>query len=357
MTNNNLFRKYRSRLVAEAILKALLIGASFGFGAAALTALFSWFFGFKAGLYLAIALFVAITGGLACFLYFKKFRPTTKTIAGRVDELGLEERVLTMTELEGDDSYIAARQREDTMKALGSVNHLLLKIAVTASMIVAVVVSGVLFAGSITVDGLYAADVIPSGVSLAKGKPAVPVFTAQYSVARGTEGQVVYYSEDWAEVREFGEAVSVRAGEDAPAVLAVPAEGWYFVGWSDGKTEAYRQDLALGGSVDVKANFSKILLEGYNDEKPEEDRIPVPGETKGEEPEQDPTDYASGDPANQVENGQTYYGDGYGDAMGEAMDGAGSNDGFSSDMKGGIGDYFGALDPGSGSGSGSGGGN
>lgn len=341
----NIFKKYRSRLTLEATLKAFLIGASVGFGVAFLVGLLSWFFAFKAGLWVALGLFVVITGVLTAVLYAVKFRPTTKAVASRVDELGLEERVITMTELEGEDSYIAHVQREDTVKALGTVNHSLIKLAVTASMIIAVVVSGVLFAGSVTVGGLYAADVIPSGISLLMGEEQVAKYSVNYSVARGTEGQIVYYTDDWDNGQNFDAELFLYEGEDAPAVIAVPADGWVFVSWSDGLGDPYRHDMKVGGSIDLVATFMRGSFLADEDKEPESDDISIPTNDINGPPKPDDNDYERLKPGNQIENGNTYYGDGYDDAYNESMDKMNSNDNISDEMKGHIGDYFDALNP------------
>ena len=400
---NGSIQKFRSRVKTEAIVKSVLIGSSAGFGVAALMGLLSWFFGFKAGLYIAIGLFFLVAAPLSAVLYVKKFRPTTTQVAHRIDELGLEERVITMTELEGDDSYIATAQRADTMNALASVNHLMLKIAVTASMIVAVVLCGSAFAGSVTVSGLHNADVIPSGISLLEGKPEVATYTVNYTVARDTKGTVLYYTEDWDSPVLFGEEITIQAGEDAPAVLALPEEGWVFLKWSDGKKDPYRQDLSVGGNIELSAVFaemsdelfnvyggeedapallahveeglmslsmsdgkvepySKNLSAGrsvdlsavsketlddlFNDEVPEKDHIEIP--TSPDDPPSQPPDldddYRRSSPGNQIEEGH-FYGDNFKDALSEAMEKLQSAD-VPDDMKRQIADYLAALDPG-----------
>jgi len=54
-----------------------------------------------------------------------------------------------------------------------------------------------------------------------------------------------------------GEASQVVAhGSDATAVTAVPAEGYHFVAWSDGVTEATRADVAVSGELTLSASFA-----------------------------------------------------------------------------------------------------
>ena len=144
MDLKNILKKYRSKLVKEAVIKASFAGAVFGFSALLLYEFIAWMFAAKA-VWPGAIVFVVVAGGAGALFYFKKFRPTAKQTAARIDKLGLEERVLTMTELEKENSEIAAMQRADTIKALTSngISEKLIKIAVSVPMIVALVFSAV----------------------------------------------------------------------------------------------------------------------------------------------------------------------------------------------------------------------
>ena len=114
MDSKNMFRKYRKRLVAEGVAKSLIFGLLVGFAANIVIATVSCFVKVEGLWLISIGLLLVGTLISAPIFYFAKFRPTTKQIAARVDRrLGLEERTITMLELENDDSYIAMRQRED----------------------------------------------------------------------------------------------------------------------------------------------------------------------------------------------------------------------------------------------------
>lgn len=52
---------------------------------------------------------------------------------------------------------------------------------------------------------------------------------------------------------------TVKSGEDAEEVTAVPHEGYYFIEWSDGLTEATRQDKAISEDLTVTAIFGKSI--------------------------------------------------------------------------------------------------
>ena len=139
-----LFKKYYRRIAKEGFLKSILSGLVVGFLAMLLTAGLFWYMGWKA-VWICGIVGCALTA-LATYLFYRfKFQPTTKAIAKRIDELGLEERILTMTELEGDESYIAMKQREDALKALGTVHAGLIKIVVSAPLVIATVMSGIYY--------------------------------------------------------------------------------------------------------------------------------------------------------------------------------------------------------------------
>ena len=106
MEPKKLLEKYYSRLAQESFLKSLLWGLVVGFSALLLSAIVCWYVGFK-GIWVCIVLFAAATAISTPLFYFCRFRPTIKQTARRVDSLGLEERLLTMTELEGDNSYLS----------------------------------------------------------------------------------------------------------------------------------------------------------------------------------------------------------------------------------------------------------
>ncbi len=374
---NNVFKKYYARIAREGVMKAVLLSGGIALGALAVTVLISWFTGFKAGLWLGLGIFAALLAGLTPLFYIKLYRPTAKAIAKRVDKLGLEERVLTMVELENDTSYVALKQREDTMNALSTVNHMLVKLSFSAGLIISFSVALVLGASSLTVGSLYVADVIPSGVELIEGSKTLETYTVSYWVS-SEGGTIVKYTDDWENTDPVPEEITVTEGEDAPfAVLAVEDETHIFVGWTDGVTDAYRHDLNVKKDIDVAAVFLKYS-ESYTDAQapqfnmPDIDSRPHNDNDLPPDPDAPPTpsENSSGngngtgnggsgasDPGNQIIDGDTYYGDSYDQDHSSANDRLGSDDSMGEDLKGGINDYFDSLQPGSttgGSGDGSG---
>lgn len=374
----NVFKKYHARIVREGVLKALFCGLIVGCSVLLVTAALSWFFGFKPGLWLGLALFVICTAGSMPIFYFKKFRPTTKAIAMRVDELGLEERLLTMTELENDDSYIAMRQREDALTALKGVDHLLVKIVVSAALIVSLAVVGVFGLGMFTVEVLNYAGVIPSAVELLRGEHIPKNYTLSYKVGEG-EGKIVYYTDDWRDEEivwdsawteeeieekdyEFTHLQTVKEGKDGRLVVAEPSEGYVFLAWSDGVLDPYRQDFSVKHSIKVKAIFAEIdpgaedeMLQQEMSFKPSEEKegnggksdVPPPPQQQQQQkpgPNDDPNNgggAGDGGSANEnIRDGSTFYGDLYEDAQQNGMDRLNQESGRTDAEKGDVNDYY-----------------
>ncbi len=371
---DNVFKKYRARIAREGILKAILLSACIGLAVLSVTVLVSWFCGFKPGFWIGLGLFALCVGVLAPVFYIKFYRPTAKAIARRVDELGLEERVLTMVELQNDPSYMAMCQREDALKALSTVNHMLVKVAIGAALIIPFSVGLVIGTSSTVVGALYTADVIPSGIELVTPDVLPNTYTISYSVGNGGGGSIVMYTDDWTSEKSVSEQFIVTEGEDAPAVLAVEDENYIFIGWSDGITEAYRQDVDVKGNMELRAVFLKTVEtvedpERQNFETPQiykepsdrddENNTPPDPDAPPWPPEQSDPGTSEGNPdgtggsgpgaatqnddGNQIIDGQTFYGDTYEDAHNSAMDRLGSDDAMDDSMKEGVSQYFDSI--------------
>lgn len=406
MKDKREFKKYRQRIAKEGLLKSIFIGSMLGCAALVVIAFLTWFFAYKPGLFIAIAAFVAVTAATAPLFYFFKYRPSVKEIARRVDGLGLEERMLTMNELEGDDSLIAQMQREDTMRALGTVDHMLIKIALTAIIIVPFSICCALGLGMTTVSSLYYADVIPSGIVSLSAPYTQNIYTVTYSVEPnvttgedGAEvstinGTIIYWTGDWSketQVNENGD--KVLEGDNARPVYAIPNDNYVFVAWSDGYANPYRQDTVIDEDVFVQAIFEAVPSDpdqqqseqdsqsgengdgdsqngqGENQDGEGQEGEPQDSEQQdGEKQDSDSNDENSdkdddsdsdsddglnrGDGASgsrdlgsqQIVDGQTYYGDEYDDAYNSWQDRRGSDNNIPDDLKDFIEDYYGSIE-------------
>ena len=296
MQNNKkqYFQKYYTRLMWEGILKSLLCGFIIGFFAEFVTALLFWMFDVK-GFWVSILVGVAVGGIAAALFYFFRFQPTAKAIARRIDRLGLEERMITMTELENDQSFIALKQREDAKLKLNEVHSHAIKLVIPTFAIVAVSVSLSLGVSMTVVAGLSETGVLKPGSEIVDDflpDPPVEYISVSYIVEEIGGGYIE------------GEAEQlVVKGEDATPVLAVPDDGWMFYMWSDGGNNPARTDYKVEETIEVWAIFLP-LQEGEGDGsgepgegEPNPDDEP---ERSEDENEHDP----SGDPQNQYGSGQ-----------------------------------------------------
>lgn len=339
-----MLKDYYRKLSIEAWLVSLLCGLSIGFSAMFISSLIFWFTAPKY-FWVSILIWVGITAGLTPLFYYKKYKPTPRRIARRVDDLGLEERLLTMTELEGDNSYIAKMQRMDTLASLSRVSATWLKLVVSVQTIVLSSITAFCGLGMATVACLAANNIGLSGSEILDNITEEPPVEYEITYEAGEGGMI-----------EGDMFQIVIEGEDAIGVMAVPEEEYIFVEWSDGLTDPYREDKNVTESFTVTATFQ--LAEESEDGDPGEgdepsDQPGEEGEGEGEgEPSDDPTDKEPGDdpqaggrynPQNQIRDGETYYGDEYEEAFKDAMDEVGQDGDLSGGEKDIIGDYFGAI--------------
>lgn len=136
MGMNDLVRPYKKRLIIESLIRASAIGLFFGL---CLTLTLAVVFRFipvnHYGMQSSYVL-IAIGAGVLCALvlgtiiYLRRYNHGIMTIAKRIDELGLEERVSTMVEYQADPSYVAKLQREDATARVSQLSTKALKIRV-----------------------------------------------------------------------------------------------------------------------------------------------------------------------------------------------------------------------------------
>ena len=252
MKNKQLFKQYKNRLAVEGIIKSTILGLIIGLGVNFITAFVSWFFGYDDGTWLAIGLGLGTALVSGVILYFGKFRPTAKSIARRVDGLGLEERIVTMMELENDESYIAMRQREDAKAKLAEVNHKQIRFNI-AKKAVAWAVSFAVAAPAMTVVcELAARGILNSGLGIINPDAAGNTIT------------ITYVAEDGGWIDGEEEQI-LEPGETPTAVVAEAEDGWMFVGWDDGHGEPYRLDKDLTEDAVFTAMYEEVEDDGDKD--------------------------------------------------------------------------------------------
>jgi hypothetical protein len=120
MKNKDQLQRSYNQLKTEAILRSVLFSFSIGFSMGFIVFILGVLMTLNLALIgLGLALLVSLV--LSYCIYVFRLRPTTKIVAKRVDDLGLEERTITMIELEQTKSYIAQVQREDAKQKLGNI--------------------------------------------------------------------------------------------------------------------------------------------------------------------------------------------------------------------------------------------
>jgi hypothetical protein len=190
---------------------------------------------------------VAVASGLAT--YFLKYKPNPRAIARRVDRLGLEERMVTMMELEGEDSYIANLQRENAKAHLDAASNRKIRFRLSKAVSALALVAFVLSASMTTVAALADKGIIPTLPELNEPDP-MESFIA-----------VTYFVEEGGEIEGLTDQL-VAPGEDAAPVVAVAQDGWVFVEWDDGVKNPERHDLDVQSEIYVEAIFEDIIDDG-----------------------------------------------------------------------------------------------
>lgn len=147
---------------------------------------------------------------------------------------------------------------------------------------------------------------------------------------------------------------TIKNAENGTMVQAVAADGYVFVGWSDGYESATRIDEDVKRDISVNAIFVAIEDNEEQDETFEEQQEGNPNggnSPAGFNNKNDPTGgggngqgdgagAGSDNASNQVIDGSTYYGDEYGSSLSDAQNEVGSNNNLSGGEKDVIGDYF-----------------
>ena len=330
------FQRYFQRLSVEGILRALLLALASGACASVVSGIVTWFNitndtpnGLVLTLIINLGVLVAGTLLFTPIWYFAFFRPTVTKSAQRIDRLGLEERMITMVELEGQDTLMARLQREDAKQNLQTVQPRLIKLKMPQKILVFLLVAMVCAVGTTTVAALGAAGYIYSGHEALDA--VIPEEPVEYA-------NVVYIAIDGGMVEgEFDQRVVL--GEDTLEVLAVAEDGFEFVQWSDGMKDPARIDYNVKGDMEIYALF-QYVGEPNEDENgdpsdDEDNQRPKPQDQQNNNnseseddsnPSFNPTKFEA---YNQVINGNTYFKDvlqQYKDAAIEDMAGSGESD-------------------------------
>lgn len=300
------FEQYTSRMKREGQIKALLCGLTVGFAVDLLVAFVAWFVAWN-GLWAAIVAGVLTFAISTPIFYGKLFRPTPKQIAARLDALGLEERVITMVELEQDSSYLATCQRKDAQEHLKTMDPARIKYRVLkmAAVLSIVAVLGV-FMTAIT--AMSEDGTVPSGDDFISDilKPDPEIYVA-----------VSYIVEEGGSIDGEAEQL-VLSGNSATPVIAVADDGWMFDGWDDGSEDPARTDTNVREELILTAMFVRVEEQGEGEGDGEgEGENSDPNEPSDQPSESDSSEESGSGSSNssqiqyeennQIIDGETYY--------------------------------------------------
>lgn len=309
MNAKKYFAKYYAKLNFEAILKSALFGLVPGFAASFIIAAIAFFTDFE-GLIPALIALPTITAAAALIIYFKKFKPTAMSNARRVDRVGLEERLITMIEYEGDDSFMAQIQREDAKAKLAEIEASQIGLHVPQKLIIAVAIAAVLGSAMTTVSTLGDFGWLPQGDELIE---------SLLPTEREVHIPVSYIVEEGGYIEGDDEQL-VLYGGTTETITVIADDGYAFVGWDDGNKRPTRSDTKVTEALVLTAILEPIGDgEGDNSGDGDPGESDKPGDQPGDSQQQGPTSDEEGDPndalmgggkyddCNQIINGETYY--------------------------------------------------
>ena len=326
-----LYSRYLKKFFINIALQSALISLSI---LLALTVVF-WIIGFKY-FWIAFIVFAVVYGASFLTLYLIK-KPSEKEFFMTLEDMGLEQRAITMYEYMEDDSLIAKLQRENAKENIKNKDYKSLKISVSVALLSVV---GVIFAAS-------AGTSVAAGLSANRIIPSVGEAIAEIQEEKEFE---IEFKTDGCGVIEGDIFQVVKAGEDALGVNAIPEDGWYFYSWGvyDEKYgevitddmnqnkedhDPYREVTNVDRNYTYYAVFKELEDDQNNDgdsddsdslKRPEDEKPQKPTDSQQGSSDQNSEGGGEGgykkQENNQVIDGETYYGDAvfdnaYSDAM------------------------------------------
>jgi len=234
MNQKELFKQYSKRLTQEGWIRSLVCGGTVGFGACLFAAILSWMLELN-GLLIPLTALLAATAVATVLFFFIRFRPSIRDCARKIDRMGLDERMITMLDLDGDESYLAQRQRQDALRALGDASPKNIRISVSTLAIILFAVFTLAGIGMTTVSTLASIGLLPTGSELMD--EIVADEQEQYV-------SVTYIVEEGGYIEGEPDQL-ILLGSNAEAVLAVAEDGYVFDGWDDGGTRPERLDSGI----------------------------------------------------------------------------------------------------------------
>ena len=298
------FQKHYAKLKREAILRSAVWGFIIGLFCGFVSLLALWFTKLD-GILISLIVLAAVSLIASALFYLLRFKPTVQSSARRIDGLGLEERLVTMVELEGDESLIAKLQRDDAKRALEEFSPSKIRFNLPKKAMVLLSVIGALTFAMLTLSILSAAGLIPSGSDMIES-----------TIEKGREVyiSVTYEAEDGGYINGESDQL-ILSGTRPEAVRAEAEDGYVFVEWDDGNTNPNRADGNLVTDVIFVAIFEPIDEEGDDDGDGEEKADDEPSEdaqesNNGTPDESDQNSASAGgkyEEKNQIKKNDTFY--------------------------------------------------
>lgn len=275
MTYSQVYKSHYSRMVRDRLIKSAVFSLFIGLAAAAIVAFVTIFTEFN-GLWTAIGCGLGVAAVMIPVLYFAWLRPTEKSVAQSLDRLGFDERIITMLELEGDNSVVAELQRNDavaTVTAAAEKNGG--KIAAPAMSITKKITSllGLNTRLLIAAGTIFSVAVVSLVITGLPHDRVEEIFigTNSYSISYGAgeHGYLVKESGNYkfdSELARTGKLVAdVNENTMSERVVVCASDSieapYMFVGWSDDYADEYnaaaRSDKALMNLI-VTAQYEAL---------------------------------------------------------------------------------------------------
>lgn len=393
----NVLIKFKKKVKKQNIIKAGLCSVAISLLFIIPFLIAFWIMDYKYKFIICAGIFIVGISVLFPVLYFKKFKYTEIQLAKKIDDLGLEERVLTMIELKDNDSFIAKKQKEDTLNILKTVEANDLKgkyrkqsfLSIFSTALASLVIALSLMFPNIKEiiiaygEPKYTIEVSAEGLGFVIDYSKYENQSLINAVSKKQKQDQIdkINNKEIVELKQFPTvfsnriSVNYRCFEDIDAtmvldganfedisyriksdethiLMALPYKGYVFVGWSDGCVSPFRE--IDNYSTNLIALFDEVSSVGEDSpdkqEEPGDKDGSADSESNGIGPEGDGTgktdnddswgDGAKGSPANQVINGETYYGDIFNQSYQEAVERVKNNPNLTDAQKKAISDYF-----------------
>lgn len=287
---------FKKRVIAENAINAIFLNIIISAVLMIVSSIIVFFIDSKF-FYVPLIVFLLALGLGTTITLFARW-PSILDVAHRIDESGFNQQVTTMVEFLGDDSEIAMMQRERVKRLLSEHSSKEVKIKINKKFLISAIV-------------VLAVSFIPIGFVGASNFKGVPQYheIQKKRMTKRAERKIIYSAEEGGRIIGKLEQEITDTGKP---VYAIPNDGYYFVGWSDGNSNQYRIDSNISGTITLKALFRKFKhdqnVEGISDknlpQQEYEEHV-----FQGDKPSHIGGGSGKYEEINQIIDGKTYYRD------------------------------------------------